>query len=244
MKNFTWLILLLLGAQGLWSQSLSGTRGLVRIPSADMYPDKTFAIGTSYTPNGYFRRTYGALQGQIVDSPGANTFITLNILPYLEVMFRYTHELNNRVNPNTSYFPDRMFTARLRLVEEKEYWPNITVGVQDLSAAFDLTCKGCSNFSAFYWVATKHFDVKDFRLGLTLGNASDFLDLPARDYRGTFWGGSLSHKSLKNLEFVLDYDTRMFNTAVRGYFWEKLHLMVGLMDLNKLTGTIAYRYTL
>lgn len=244
MKNIFWLVLTVLGVQSSMGQSLSGTRGLVRIPTADMYPDKTFSIGATYTPNGYFRRTYGALQGQIVDSPGSNTFITLNILPYLEVMFRYTHELDNRVNPNTGYFPDRMFTARLRLLEEKDYWPNITVGVQDLSAAFDLTCKGCSNFSAFYFVATKHFEARDFRLGVTLGNASDFMDLQARDYRGTFWGGSLSHKSLENIELVLDYDTRMMNAAVRGYFWDKLHLMVGLLDLNKVTGVIAYRYTL
>lgn len=243
MKNIL-LGTLLLCSLGALGQSLSGTRGLMRIPTADMYPDKTFAIGATYTPNGYFRRTYGALQGQIVDSPGSNTFVTLNLLPYLEVMFRYTHELNRRVNPDTGYFPDRMFTARLRLLEEKDYWPNLTIGVQDLSSAFELTSRTATNFSAFYFVATKHFEWENYRLGLTIGNASDFLELPARDYRGTFWGGSLSHKNIENLELVLDYDTRMINAGLRGYFWENLHVMVGLLDFDKVTGVIAYRYTL
>ena len=244
MKNHLFLLFFLGGFFVALGQSLTGTRGLVRIPTADMYPDKTFSIGATYTPSGYFKRTFGAKQRQIVESPGSNTFITLNILPYLEVMFRYTHELENRVNPTTSYFPDRMFTARLRLIEERKYLPNLTVGLQDLSAAFDFTCKNCSNFSSFYFVATKHFLVNDFNLGITIGNSSDFLDFKARDFKGFFWGGSLSHKTIPNLEFVMDYDTRMINAAVRTYLWKRLHLLVGVMDLKKTTAVIAYRYTL
>ena len=244
MKNYLFLLFFLCGVLVVLGQSLTGTRGLVRIPTADMYPDKTFSIGATYTPSGYFKRTHGAKRQQIVESPGSNTFITINILPYLEVMFRYTHELDSRVNPTTQYFPDRMFTARFRIIKERKYLPNLTVGVQDLSAAFDLTCKGCSNFSSFYFVATKHFLVNDFKLGITLGNSSDFMDIKAQDFKGLFWGGSLSHKNIPNLEFVMDYDTKMINAAVRTHLWKRLHLMFGVMDLKKTTAVIAYRYTL
>jgi hypothetical protein len=86
--------------------------------------------------------------------------------------------------------------------------------------------------------------VNDFNLGITIGNSSDFLDYKARDFKGFFWGGSLSHKKIPNLEFVMDYDTRMINAAVRTYLWKRLHLLVGVMDLKKTTAVIAYRYTL
>jgi hypothetical protein len=56
------------------AQSLSGTYGLVRAPSAEMNPDRTFVLGATYIPVGFHQRTYGASQGQITPNPGSSTF--------------------------------------------------------------------------------------------------------------------------------------------------------------------------
>ena len=59
---------------GLYGQSLSGTSGLIRIPTANMYPDKTLAIGVTYIPQGYFKRTFGQHRGKPAPNPGSATF--------------------------------------------------------------------------------------------------------------------------------------------------------------------------
>ena len=80
-------LLLMLGV-GLQAQSLTGTRGLMKAPTARMYPDNTLVLGAAYIPSGIFKRTYGQYQGVVTGNAGLNTFVTVNFLPFVEVMFR------------------------------------------------------------------------------------------------------------------------------------------------------------
>ena len=80
-----------------------------------MLEDGQLVLGAAYIPKPYFQR-YGRR-----NNPGLNTYITYGILPFVEVMFRFTHELNMPVNTTTRYFPDRMLTIRARLLNEKKY---------------------------------------------------------------------------------------------------------------------------
>ena len=91
-------------------------------------------MGAAYIPKPYFK-AYGGR-----NNPGLNTYITVGFFPFIEMMFRYTHELNVPVNTETGYFPDRMFTIRGRLLKEKKYLPAIVLGLQDASAIFGDTC--------------------------------------------------------------------------------------------------------
>ena len=69
------------------AQSVTGTRGLVHIPTAELFEDKTFVLGASYIPKGYFIRFNQSV------NPGMPTYATLTLFPFMEVMFRYTNEL-------------------------------------------------------------------------------------------------------------------------------------------------------
>ena len=88
-----------------------------------MFEDGTLAIGAAFIPPGYYKRTFGTKKGDIVPNAGLNTFVTVNLFPFMEVMFRYSHELNQPVTPVTKYFPDRMFTARFKLLNEPTNGP-------------------------------------------------------------------------------------------------------------------------
>ena len=121
-------------------QSVTGTSGLIHIPSARMLEDGQLVIGAAFIPKPYFQRYERRL------NPGLNTYITFGILPFVELMFRYTHELNTPVNVETQYFPDRMLGFRVRLLSEKNYLPAIVLGLQDPSAIFGDTCLTCTNY--------------------------------------------------------------------------------------------------
>ena len=172
------------------AQSVAGTSGLIHIPSARMLEDGQLVLGAAYIPKPYFQR-YDRR-----NNPGLNTYITLGFLPFIEVMFRYTHELNLPVNPETRYFPDRMFTIRGRLLKEKKYLPSIVLGLQDASAIFGDTCLSCSNYSAIYFVGSKNIKSDFGNFDLSVGYAFDFLELKSKDYMGVFGGFFIYSKIL------------------------------------------------
>ena len=234
-------LLLMLGV-GLQAQSLTGTRGLMKAPAARMYPDNTLVLGASYIPSGIFKRTYGQYQGVVTGNAGLNTFVTVNFLPFVEVMFRYSHEYNMKVQPTNRYFPDRMFTARVRLIDEQGNRPAVLVGLQDVSAAFDLTCKGCSNYSAAYVVTSKEFAYRGYRVDASLGYSGDFKGMEAKDFRGLFGGVEVFTPYAENMSFLWDYDSQFMNVGINCYFFKRFHVTLGLLDMSKYTWILAYRY--
>jgi len=227
---------------GMHAQSLTGTRGLIKSPTARMYPDNTLVLGAAYVPSGIFKRTYGQYQGVVTGNAGLNTFVTVNFLPFVEVMFRYSHEYNMKVQPTNRYFPDRMFTARVRLMDEQGNRPALLVGLQDVSAAFDLTCKGCSNYSAAYVVTSKEFAYRGYRVDASLGYSGDFRGMEAKDFLGFFGGVEVFTPYAENMSLLWDYDSQLMNIGINGYFLKRFHVTLGLLDMSKYTWILAYRY--
>jgi hypothetical protein len=195
-----------------------------------------------YEPAKFFKRTYGEFHGLRTGSPGLNTFITVTPLPFMEIMFRYSHELNNEVNMATKYFPDRMFTARFKILEEKRNRPAILIGLQDFTEALgSSSCTGCANYTANYLVISKIFKYKDFYLDLSLGYAADLIKLPAKDFKGFFGGIEVKYDKFEKAELLIDYDTTSLNIGLQGYLFNRIHTVLGLMDFEPMF-VIAYRY--
>ena len=93
--KYAFAVFALFACMLLHSQSITGTQGQFFIPTAEMHSDRTLVLGAGYIPKGYFQRYNRSV------NPGMPTFVTVTFLPFVEVMFRYTHELNMRVNPQT-----------------------------------------------------------------------------------------------------------------------------------------------
>ena len=225
------------------AQSTTGTRGLVKAPTARMFEDGTLSLGAAFIPPGYHKRTFGTKQGDLVPNAGLNTFVSINLFPFMEVMFRYSHELNLPVTPLTEYFPDRMFTARFKLINETEKLPAVVLGMQDVTAAFDVSCLGCSNFSSIYLVASKSFSFKEFSLDTSLGYGGGIGTLIAKEFNGLFGGIEITTPYLEDTQLLIDYDATYVNIGVQKQFFKKLHTMVSYYpNYQKVGWVIAYRY--
>ncbi len=240
------IALFLLFSFGVKAQSLTGTRGLIKAPTARMYESGTLAIGMGYVPAKFFKRTFNdwygreQLQGVRTGNAGLTTFITVNPLPFMELMFRYTHELNMRVNPQTTYFPDRMFTARFKLLNERKNIPAIVLGLQDISELLVLTTGG-SNFSSAYFVGSKNFNIGNFNIDSSLGYAFGFKNFPARDFKGFFGGVELKYDQFEKAQLLIDYDTISLNFGLQGFLFNRIHTVLGIMDFEPMF-ILAYRY--
>lgn len=233
MKQYLFLILF----SGFFAnaQSITGTQGLFFIPTAEMHPDRTLVLGASYIPEGYFQR-----QGS-KGNPGMPTFVTVTVLPSVEIMFRYTHELNLAVNFETEYFPDRMFAFRIRLLKETKYAPSITIGAQDFTKYLGLSTAS-TNYAGTYLVLTKSFNLNRFQFKPTIGYGSDVLGLDRYDFLGLFGGAEISHKNLPNTSLSMEYDSKNIHLGLSHTFFNRFVLKAGLWDLNKPAAMIAYKY--
>jgi len=244
-KPLTLLVACLLYATSISNaQSTTGTRGLVKAPSARMFEDGTLALGAAFIPPGYHKRTFGSKKGDIVPNAGLNTFVTVNLFPFMEIMFRYSHEINLPVTPITQYFPDRMFTARFKLLNETKKWPAVVLGMQDVTAAFDASCLACSNFSSTYLVASKSFELKGFKIDSSLGyGGNNIRNVVAKEFRGLFGGVEITTPYLEDTQLLLDYDATYINIGVQKQFFKRLHTMVSYYpNYQKIGWVLAYRY--
>ena len=153
----------MIGALNLSAQSLTGTNGLFKIPSAYIAPDGHSYIGASFYPKGYY---------ELYDTgnrfTGMPTFITLSMYDRVEFMFRYTHQLGQEVSPRTQYFPDRMFTLRYNVLKAGDNYPAITIGLHDVSEALGGT-SATPWFLSTYVVASKTFEGNSLSITSSVG---------------------------------------------------------------------------
>ena len=219
-------------------QSVTGTSGLIHIPSARMLEDEQLVLGAAYIPKPYFFR-WG-----VNENPGLTTYITYQILPFVELMFRYTHELNKPFwNPNGDhYFPDRMFSIRFKLLEENKYTPAIVLGAHDFSKLTGLSSQSSLNsmYAATYFVSSKKIDFNGLSIDTSLGYAFDFLNQETKDYRGIFYGIELKSNNYDSISLIIENNSKNFNTGFRLSAFRIFNIMVGLWDFKKPTFSFNY----
>ena len=233
--KYAFAVFALFACMLLHSQSITGTQGQFFIPTAEMHPDRTLVLGAGYIPKGYFQRYNRSV------NPGMPTFVTVTFLPFVEVMFRYTHELNMRVNPQTRYYPDRMFAGRIRLLKESKYIPAIVVGANDFTKALGLSTAS-TNYSSTYVVGTKSFKYLEYQFATSLGYGLDVLELDRYDFLGIFGGVEIRHNQLANSSLSLEYDSKNIHLSIGHTFFNRLVIKAGLWDLKKPAAMIAYKY--
>jgi hypothetical protein len=239
MKQTLLALLTIMGSLSLHSQSLTGTNGLFKIPSAYVAPDGNSYIGASFYPKGQYE-LYNAGNR----FTGMPTFITLSMYERVEIMFRYTHQLGHEVNPQTRYFPDRMFTLRYNALKEGKNNPAITVGLHDVSEALGGT-SATPWFLSTYLVASKSFESKSLTVSPTIGYAYDVFGASRpMIFDGVFAGFELTANQFPYITAVAEYDSSNFNVALKTTVLGHLHFAVGLLDMQALSGFFTYRFNL
>ncbi|MQQ09554.1 YjbH domain-containing protein [Epibacterium sp. SM1979] len=123
------------------SLNFYGSPGIIDLPSAE------------HLPEGQFTTTYSWFGGT------SRYNLTFQALPWLSTSFRYNGIQNLNLFGFDTYY-DRGFDVRVRLWQEGQYRPAVTVGLQDFA--------GTGIYAGEYIAATKNFDVPG--LGGSTGN--------------------------------------------------------------------------
>ncbi len=152
--------------------SLTGQTGLISMPDGRISKDGNLRLGLSYS------------------SPYAAMWSSISLLPRLELSGRYT-QINGVsagfVEGDFGDYKDKAFDAKLVLLKEASYRPNIALGKQDFL--------GTHLFSSEYLSISKTFSDVD----LTLGYGQKRID-------GWFGGLRYTPSRYKNFSLVAEYD--------------------------------------
>lgn len=213
------------------AQKIMGTQGLMNIPTADMYPSKTFVGGADYIATG--------LAGY--DFPVYNYFIDFTPFSFVELTFRSTLLKMKCEEPSDSYCEqDRSFTVRLRPLKEKDgtWLPSVVIGSNDF-----FSYMGHSYFSTVYGAVTKHFQIEGVgSVGGTVGFSKKFS--AGVVYDGAFGGVEFAPCSLKGVRTMLEYDTKGTNFGVECNVFKHLNILLYTREFNKVCGGLSYQYTI
>lgn len=152
--------------------SSTGQTGLINMPSARIEEDGTLRLGVSQSD------PYRALWSSVT------------LLPWFEISGRYTRidgVPGFADHPEFGYYKDKAFDAKLRLLRESRYLPDVAVGIQDFL--------GTHLFRASYVALNKRVWDLDF----TAGVGQDRIN-------GAFGGVRYNPSWNRNLGVVVEYD--------------------------------------
>ncbi len=214
-----------------YAQMAIGTKGLMNIPSADMYPKKTFVGGANY------------IGSEIVyyDYPVYDYFVDFTPFSFVEFTFRSTLVKMKFEEPSDKYCEqDRSFTVRLRPLPEKdgEWWPGFVVGWNDFYSNM-----GRSYYAALYGVFTKHLRVKHLgTFGITMGYSH--LTGKGCIYDGTFGGVDFVPSGFDKLRLMAEYDTKGINVGGQVNLFKHWNVLFFTREFKSIGAGFSYQYTI
>ena len=132
--------------------------------------------------------------------PYSALWASISFFGWLEMSGRYTEidnvEAFNRPDTDFGDYKDKAFDAKLRLLKESKYFPQLTIGAQDFL--------GTQVFEAQFVTLSKKIGEFD----LTLGYGDKRID-------GAFGGIRYTPKALKGWSFVAEYDAFDYESEFR-----------------------------
>lgn len=208
-----------------FAQPISGTTGLLNIPSAEMQRDGTFMFGANYLPEAITHNTW--------DYNTANYYLNITFFPFWEVNYRMTiFDMGNG-----SFNQDRTFAVRGRLLKESKFLPAVVVGGTDIFTSSGGT--GNQYFGGFYFVADKSLYFQKTKLTTTIGYGLNIFR--NNQYQGLFGGLALSPGIFKPITFMVEYDTKAINAGASVLLFNHLQVYAFAYDLKYFCGGIFYK---
>ncbi len=226
-KKFLLLFMIVLN-NNIDSQTLVGMKGLLNIPSPYIGKDSEINIGANFIDRKYTEYAKG--QKDLL-----KIFITINYLPFVELGFVATRQLNYRGKNHTV---DRMFNLKVKIIEEKVFLPSISVGFNNpYSSDVD-----ANHFNSSYIVLGKKVDGNLGSVAFILGYGIDLIK--AADYQFIGFFGGISYIPINHLEIILEHDADRINAGLRITLLNHIKILAGLMGVKDFSGGLSFSFFL
>jgi len=207
------------------AQSLSGTVGLVTIPTARMQQDGTLSFGTSY----FDKKDQQYMEGT---KNYVVAYVSMTFLPFLELVYRVNKPLYYHVR---NYTMDQTPMVRLRLLKESRNLPAIVFGIQDFASTTEWNT---IHFNATYVVLSKKVGDLDFHFGY----APAIMKALYYQLKGPF--GGVAYSPVTSLRLNAEYDSRYVNAGFQYLFLNHFAISLAALNFNSYAAGINYKIVL
>lgn len=222
----------LAGMAPVCAQSLTGTTGLVSVPTAEMPADGALAVGVNLLDpryNGHgFSQNYVGYAGMV-------QYVSVGFLPFAEVGLRLTRLVDY---PRPQALGDRMVSVRLRVIPERRLTPAVVVGAHDLV--------GTRIFHVLYAVGSKGMDSVPVlgAVSAHMGYGGHLEGVSARGYQfqGAFGGIAVAPRPWMTL--MVEHDAEHVNYGVRLHPLRGVSLLAAVQQGDAFSAGISYTHTL
>jgi hypothetical protein len=206
--------------------SWTGMTGFVNTPWAGVMGDKEFELGYNRMP----RAVAYSLRGQHRND---QYYATFGFLPRVEVGLRWTvipgFYTFRDIVPESDYVDsDRMFSARVEVLEARPNRPGVAIGIEDL--------EGTRRFHSSYVVAGFPFGIYRLQNRVTLGYAprvfEDLLKKEVATQTLDGWFGACEVSPLRHLAIAVEHDSEKLNAALAVDLGFGFRARAALLDLD------------
>jgi hypothetical protein len=213
------------------AQALTGTTGLVSVPTAQMAPDGTLTVGMGLVD----RQFNGYTQEVLHEYRSLVHFVRIGFLPFAEVGLRLSR-LKDYDEPQA--LGDRMVSVRLRVLPERAATPAVVVGAHDIV--------GTRLFHALYVVGSKEMDSIPGvgSVSAHLGYGGHLQGVTARNYQfqGVFGGIAVAPR--RWVVLMAEHDAEAMNAGVRLLPGRGVALLAAVHADGAYSGGISYTHRL
>ncbi len=244
MKTLRCALLLLMAlmapSTSVQAQLYTGLTGLIHAPSAEMNAEGTARIG-GYFLSSHFTPDQGFSYGGEKYNTAA---FSVSVVPYSWVEVGYTFTLMKTLMGEKPKYnaKDRYFSVKLRPLKEGKYWPAVVVGANDLIGSRGDE-DGSLYFSNYYVAATKHVDVRGYRLGVHAAYRKYRRAYNAK-WEGLVGGITCQPAFAPNLRGIVEYDGDGVNVGVDCLLWRHLFLQGALQGGKHFSGGLCWQVNL
>ena len=208
--------------------SLTGTTGLVTIPTAEVLGDGMAFFGASFIDKEYL------FIWESDQYDGFAGFVTVGYLPFLELGLCLKRAPD--YPPPWQGLGDRIVTIRSRIVKESKFIPSILLGLHDPV--------GVKFSNSSYLVASRSFHLpRSAEMDLHLGYGVDWIKT---DHRYQFLGlfGGISIHLGKRIALMLEHDSRGLNFGVEISIFRRVQFLIALLEPDIISGGINTKFRL
>lgn len=220
--------------------SLSGTSGLIQIPTAEVIEDQQVAIGF-----GYVDRHAAYLATHLFHN--YPFFIVLGYLPRLEFSAGVTFVPGQQSYDGTNTYKDGVISLQYLVLKEHGQLPAIAIGVRDiysfilLNTSYMVISKTIVNQPQSCW--RLHIGYGSDLINRHLGVPKQDRDLPVgHTIVGLFGGLEISWKNW--LIYLVEYDSQKINAGFRFLFSQHLNFMLVRMDMEYWSANLNWTFRL
>lgn len=239
MKNYLLSFLMFFFSSVACGQQAMGIEGMIHVPTADMDTVGMARLGLHYVPKEMIPDAMKC-DGEKFNS--MTNYLSVTPFHWIELGYGYTlwkmHRNLNRNRETGFYSKDRYFSAKLRLLKEKSWWPSIVIGGNDVWGSLDGGESKSYYYRNYFVAASKHGDFSGHVIGGHLVYRKWYRSYNSK-WNGVVGGITYQPCFYRPFRVMAEWDGNAVNVGADCRFYKYFLIQCGLQDCKHFTAGLC-----